>query len=164
MLSATSPFTFSEIGESAIFRFLKLIDCDNAKIGNYTKLVKDRNASAHPNGIIHYADQHTLDIKITETLLIVAEIQEHSNCVIEDCYKQFLLDSYDSEVREYPDATDQIRELLIHKNYMLQKDIEICLSFDLASLANELQYSNMCELHDVLKMKYGLEELLIASS
>ena len=41
VLSATSPFTFSEIGESAIFRFLKLIDCDNGKIGTYTKLVKD---------------------------------------------------------------------------------------------------------------------------
>jgi hypothetical protein len=52
VLSATSPFTFSEISESAIFRFLKLIECDNSKIGTYTKLVKDRNASAHPNGVI----------------------------------------------------------------------------------------------------------------
>ena len=46
VLSATSPFTFSEISESAIFRSLKLIECDNSKIGHYTKLVKDRNASA----------------------------------------------------------------------------------------------------------------------
>ena len=35
VLSATSPFTFSEIGESAIFRFLKLIECDNGMIGSY---------------------------------------------------------------------------------------------------------------------------------
>ena len=102
VLSSTSPFTFSEIGESAIFRFIKLIDCDNSKIGSYTKLVKDRNASAHPNGIIHYADQQTLDIKITEILRVVAEIQKHSKCVIEDCYKEFLLDSHDSEERESP--------------------------------------------------------------
>jgi hypothetical protein len=155
VLSATSPFTFSEIGESAIFRFLKLIDCDNGKIGSYTKLVKDRNASAHPDGIIHYADQQTLDIKITETLRIVAEIQDHSKCVIEDCYKQFLLGSFDPEVREYPDVADQIREILIHENYMSQKDIEICHSFDLASLANELQYSNMRELHNALIAEYG---------
>ena len=158
VLSATSPFTFSEIGESAIFRFLKLIDCDNGKIGVYTKLVKDRNASAHPNGIIHYADPQTLELKIAETLRAVAEIQEHSRCVIEDCYKQFLLDSHDPEEREYPDATDQIREILIHGNYMSQKDIEICIGFNIAALADHPRYANMIELHEVLKKQYGTEE------
>ncbi|MDQ3267144.1 MAG: hypothetical protein M3P47_00140, partial [Pseudomonadota bacterium] len=162
VLSATSPFTFSEIGESAIFRFLKLIDCDNSKIGSYTKLVKDRNASAHPNGIIHYADQQTLDIKITETLRVVAEIQAHSKCVIEDCYKQFLLDSHDSEEREYPDIADQIREILIHGNYMSQKDIEICLGFDLVTLVDKPHYDNMRELHDALMAIYGSEDAVTA--
>ncbi len=162
VLSATSPFTFSEIGESAIFRFLKLIDCDNSKIGSYTKLVKDRNASAHPNGIIHYADQQTLDIKITETLRVVAEIQAHSKCVIEDCYKQFLLDSHDSEEREYPDIADQIREILIHGNYMSQKDIEICLGFDLVTLVDKPHYDSMRELHDALMAIYGSEDAVTA--
>src|SRR5437870_11083271 len=37
VMSATSPFTFSEIGESTILRFLKLIGCDNAKVGTYAK-------------------------------------------------------------------------------------------------------------------------------
>ena len=158
VLSATSPFTFSEIGESAIFRFLKLIDCDNGKIGSYTKLVKDRNASAHPNGIIHYADQQTLDIKITETLRVVAEIQKHSKCVIEDCYKQFLLDSHDSEEREYSDVADQIREVLIHGNYMSQKDIEICRSFDLAAPVDKPHHDHMRELHDALVATYAADD------
>jgi len=35
------------------------------------------------------------------------------------------------EEREYPDAADQIREVLIHENYLLQEDIDICLGFDL---------------------------------
>lgn len=154
VLSATSPFTFSEIGESAIFRFLKLIDCDNGQIGSYTKLVKDRNASAHPNGIIHYADQQTLDIKIMETLRVVAEIQKHSKCVIEDCYKQFLLDSHDPEEREYPDVKDQIREILIHGNYMSQKDIEICLSFDIPSLPAREHLEAIQELHKAFNLAY----------
>ena len=158
VLSATSPFTFSEIGESAIFRFLKLIDCDNNKIGSYTKLVKDRNASAHPNGIIHYADQQTLDLKITETLRIVAEIQKHSKCVIEDCYRQFLLDSHDPEVREYPDVSDQIREILIHGNYMSQKDIEFCLGFDLEPLKSEANYPAIEALHQCLCTSYSNSE------
>lgn len=162
VISATSPFTFSEIGESAVFRFLKLIDCDNSKIGSYTKLVKDRNASAHPNGIIHYADQQTLDIKISETLRVIAEIQNHSKCVIEDCYKQFLLDSHDPEEREYPDAADQIREILIHGNYLSQKDIDICIGFSLATLADQPRHDNMCELHDFLKAEYGTEGALNA--
>ena len=158
VLSATSPFTFSEIGESAIFRFLKLIDCDNGKIGSYTKLVKDRNANAHPNGIIHYADQQTLDLKITETLHVVAEIQSHSKCVIEDCYQQFLLDSHDPEEREYPDAADQIREVLIHGNYLSQKDIGICLGFDLTSLADHPRHRNIRDLHEALLAAYGSED------
>ncbi len=158
VLSATSPFTFSEIGESAIFRFLKLIDCDNGKIGSYTKLVTDRNASAHPNGIIHYADQQTLDLKITETLRVVAEIQKHSKCVIEDCYRQFLLDSHDPEVREYPDVTDQIREILIHGNYMSQKDIEICLGFDLETLKSEANFPAIEALHRSLCTSYPNSE------
>jgi hypothetical protein len=154
VLTATSPFTFSEIGESAIFRFLKLINCDNAKIGTYTKLVRDRNASAHPNGVIHFADQQTLDAKIAETLRIVAEIQKHSKCVIEECYKQFLLNSHDSEEREYPDATDQIREILIHAHYLSQKDLEICFEFDISSLSDHHAIEVIRELHDCLLSTY----------
>ena len=156
VMSATSPFTFSEISESAIFRFLKLIECDNGKIGTYTKLVKDRNASAHPNGVIQYAAQKTLDLQIAETLRVVDEIQRHSKCVIEDCYRQFLLDSHDPEERQYPDATDQIREALIHENYLSQKDIEICIAYDLTFLSTEANYREMEALHDTLRSKYSL--------
>ena len=150
VLSATSPFTFSEIGESAIFRFLKLIDCDNSKIGSYTKLVKDRNASAHPNGVIHYADQQTLDLKISETLRIVAEIQKHSKGVIEDCYNRFLLDSYDVEEREYAMAADQIREILIHKHYLSKNDIGICIEFDMGKMESHENSAAINDLHNSL--------------
>lgn len=49
-LAATSPFAFSVAPERTMLRFLKLIACDNSKIGTYAKLVDDRNDSAHPNG------------------------------------------------------------------------------------------------------------------
>jgi hypothetical protein len=52
LLEATSPFVFSAVNERTILRFLKLIACDNGKIGTYAKLVDDRNESAHPNGNI----------------------------------------------------------------------------------------------------------------
>ena len=158
VLKAISPFTFSRISESAIFRFLKLIDCDNAKIGSYTKLVKDRNDSAHPSGVIHYADQRALDVKITETLRVVAEIQKHSRCVIEECYRKFLLDGNAPEDREYLDDTDQIREALVHENYLSQKDIEFCLAFDISEheeIESHANASNIASLHQKLKDLYG---------
>lgn len=155
ILTATSPFTFSEIGESAIFRLLKLIDCDNAKIGTYTRLVKDRNATAHSNGVIRYSDQEALDRGLAETLRVVDEIQRHSKCVIEESYRQFLLDGRDPELREYPEAADQIREILVHGNYMSQQDINFCLGFDLSILATDPAIEEMRALHAALQSEYG---------
>ncbi len=39
LLEATSPFVFSTVNERTILRFLKLIACDNGKIGPYVKLM-----------------------------------------------------------------------------------------------------------------------------
>ena len=47
LLEATSPFVFSTVNERTMLRFLKLIACDNGKIGSYAKLVDDRNESSH---------------------------------------------------------------------------------------------------------------------
>jgi len=119
------------------------------------KLVDDRNASAHPNGNIFYSEPSALDRKITEILRVVDEIQTHSKSVIEHCYQNFLLENNDADDREYADATDQIREVLIHQHYLSQKDIEICLGFDLASLADRPEIDNIRTLHEVLKSEYG---------
>lgn len=113
LLEATSPFVFSAVNERTILRFLKLIACDNSKIGTYAKLVDDRNESAHPNGNIFYSTQDALNAKITKILHVVDEIQTHSQPVIEHCYRNFLVQNHDPEEREYPNAADQIREVLI---------------------------------------------------
>ena len=154
LLEANSPFVFSTVNERSILRFLKLIACDNSKIGAYAKLVDDRNESAHPNGNIFYSTEGALDIKIGEILRIADEIQSHSKPVIEHCYREFLVQNYDPEEREYPDPDDQIREVLIHGNYISQKDIEICLSFDLSIFAAQPEYRNICKLHDTLVATY----------
>jgi hypothetical protein len=158
LLEATSPFVFSTVKERSILRFLKLIDCDNAKIGTYAKLVDDRNDTAHPNGNIFYSEQSALDLKIIEILRVVDEIQTHSKPIIERCYHQFLMDNCDPEDREYFDAGDQIRELLIHRNYLSQKDIEICLAHDLTSLRSESNFPAMEALHRNLRDTYSDSE------
>ena len=85
------------------------------KIGTYAKLVDDRNEAAHSNGNIFYSTQAALGTKVREILRVVDEIQRHSKSVIEHCYREFLLRNHDPEEREYSDATDQIREVLIHQ-------------------------------------------------
>jgi hypothetical protein len=154
LLEATSPFVFSTVNERTILRFLKLIACDNAKIGTYVKLVDDRNDTAHPNGNIFFSTPAALDAKIAEILRVVEEIQTHSKPVIERCYRELLLRSADSEEREYPDPADQIREVLIHGNYLSQKDIEICLALDLAPLKGDEHFPSIEALHQSLRTLY----------
>ena len=155
LLEATSPFVFSSVNERSILRLLKLIACDNSKIGTYVKLVDDRNDTAHPNGNIFFSTQAALDAKIMEILRVVDEIQDHSRPVIKHCYRDFLLQNHDPDEREYPDASDQIREVLIHGNYLSQKDIEICLGFDHESLVAEADHENMRDLHNFFVATYG---------
>ncbi len=154
LLEASSPFVFSTVNERSILRLLRLIDCDNGKIGTYAKLVDDRNDTAHANGNIFFSTQAALDTKITEILRVVDEIQTHSKPVIEQCYQEFLLQNRDPEEREYPDAEDQIREVLIHGNYLSQKDIEICRGFDVGTIAENEEIENMRALHDALMAGY----------
>ena len=155
LLTATSPFVFSTVNERTILRFLRLIACDNAKIGTYAKLVDDRNDTAHPNGNIFYSERGALDLKVREVLRVADEIQTHSAPFIERCYARFLIDNNDRENREYPDDTDQIRELLIHENYLSQKDIDICLAFDISQLAAEPQAAGIQELHQALRDNFS---------
>jgi hypothetical protein len=154
LVEATSPFVFSAVNERTILRFLKLIACDNGKIGTYAKLVDDRNESAHPNGNIFYSTEAALDAKITEILRVVDEIQTHSQPVIEHCYREFLVRSQDPEEREYPDPANQIREVLVHGNYLSRRDIDICLGFDVEALANEAGIETIRILHAALEADF----------
>lgn len=155
LLGASSPFVFSTEKERSILRFLKLIQCDNSMIGTYAKLVDDRNETAHPNGQILYNSQAALDTKIAEVLRVVAEIQAHSKPIIEHGFREFLLQNHDPENREYADDADQIREVLIHANYLSQKDVDICRGFDIGTLADHPGYPAIQALHDSLMANYS---------
>ena len=87
-LNATSPFTFSSLSEKSIFRFFKLLGCDNSQIGNYAKIVEDRNKIAHSNANIFFGVQATIDEKIEEILRLVEEIQENTKSAILNCFKK----------------------------------------------------------------------------
>lgn len=157
LLAASSPFTFSEVQERSIFRFLRLVGCEQQHIGQFQKLVDERNEIAHSNGHIFFADQTTADRKIGEILIQMAAIQTHMRPAIHDCLCRFLLESHNPEEREYYDGADQIQEVLIHANYFSQKDIEDCLSFDINTLADEAEFPAIKVLFDTFVTLYSVE-------
>jgi hypothetical protein len=166
ILTATSPFVFSTVNERTMLRFLRLIDCDNSKIGTYAKLVDDRNETAHPNGNIFFSTQAALDIKIHEILRIVDEIQTHSVPTIQRCYARFLEESNNPDDREYSEDADQIREVLIHAHYLSQKDIEICAAFDWHAhehLEMHANFPGIEALHQTLRATYTEPEAAAAT-
>ena len=154
LLNGTSPFTFSAVREGSILRLLRLMGCNDSKIGQYAKLVRDRNRAAHANGDIFLKTQSEAETQIREVLRAVEEIQIHSQPIINQCYEEFLLQSHDSDEREYPDTDDQIREVLIHGNYLSQKDIEICINFDISDLG-DANRDAIEALHNTLCESYG---------
>ena len=154
LLDATTPFSFWTINEARIFRFLKLIGCDNNDIGKFAKLVQLRNDIAHPNGNIFFNDQVTADRKVYEILQQVDAIQGHMRPILHDCMSRFLQEGSDPENREYEDTGDQIQEVLINANYFSMKDIEACLTFDIDSLSDHGQFAAIKALFEAFTVKY----------
>lgn len=158
LMNATSPFVFSAVNERSVLRFLKLIQCDNAKIGTYAKLVDERNDTAHANGNIFFNSEDELARKVRDVLRTVEEIQRHSAPAIREGYKVFLLASQDSEEREYTDDAQQIEEVLVKEFYMSASDIAFCRDYDIRGLADEPGFAAIQTLHQKLGELYPSEE------
>ena len=95
LLDADSPFKFyDKLKESQIFRFLKLIGCENDQVGEFAKFVKRRNKIAHPSGTVFFNDQISLVSEITEKMREVGNIQDHMRPIILEVYDRFLLESF----------------------------------------------------------------------
>lgn len=159
LLEADSPFKFYEkMKESQIFRFMKLIGCTNDHVGEFAKFVKRRNRIAHPSGTVFFNDRISIDKEISEMMLEVANIQQHMRPIILEVYGRFLVGSANIDEREYSVPEQEIEASLIHRNYISQKDIEVCLGFDLATLADYPEIDSIHTLHEVLKSEYGLDD------
>ena len=156
LLSAGSPFEFYErLKESQIFRFLKLVGCTNDDVGEFAKFVKRRNRIAHPSGTVFFNNQATIDAEIVDMMREVANIQTHMQPIIVEVYRAFLSASSDIDSREYADPNEEVRVSLIHRNYISQKDIEVCLAFDVSVYQAEQNFSEIQALHSSLQASYG---------
>jgi hypothetical protein len=77
------------------------------------------------------------------------KIQTHSKRIIEHCCRELLVQNYDPDACEHPDAGDQIREVLIRRNYVAQKDIESCCCLDVSGMAGEAAIADLRAPRDV---------------
>lgn len=58
--------------------------------------------------------------------------------------------------RQYIDEADQIREVLIHGNYLSQKDIEHLLTYDITQLSGDPNYNAMKQLFETFQAEYAM--------
>jgi hypothetical protein len=156
LFKADSPFKFYEqLKEATIFRFIKLIGCGNEQVGEFSRFVKFRNRIAHPSGTTTFNDRQALDEHIELVLTEIGNIQTHMTPVLQELLGAFLCsESNDPEKREYIDDGDEIREALIHDNYLSQKDIVVCLGFDINTLTGNSNFPAIKALFEAFVLAY----------
>ena len=109
-----------------IFKFWGL----NERIGEYKKLVKERNNIAHSNGNIYYKEQDSVDVRISDVLRFAEEIHQKTKISIEQAYKEFLIENYSVEDSPYSSVEEMVSEEFIRKHYISEKDMQICCSLN----------------------------------
>ncbi len=158
ILKASTPFTFSVVNERSIFKFLKLIGCEDQHTGSFAKLVDLRNDLAHSNGLINCRDQRSAGQRIDEVMRQVCAIQSHMTPLLHECLKCFLTESCAQEGgMQYDNMQDQIKEMLVHEHYFSLKDIEACRSFNIRSLESEPRFEVMQALFDEFLRLYPVD-------
>lgn len=118
----TSPFTFADIGESDIFKFFKLFDCQHEKILDWHKSVTLRNSTTHSNGTIRIGEDN-FEKEINHILKCVSEIQTYSQKLLLETFENFLLGSFYEEDLPFGSYEDEIRENFVSKYDLSIADI-----------------------------------------
>ncbi|HFD92171.1 MAG TPA: hypothetical protein ENJ22_02660 [Gammaproteobacteria bacterium] len=155
LAGADTPFKFFEnLKESAIFRFIKLVGCDNQQVGEFSKFVKQRNRIAHPSGTVFFNSRENIDAQIEQVMIEIDRIQQHMTPVLHDCLRAFLEENADPEEWEYSLPKDQIDAALIHAHYFSRKDINACLAFNINTFADHADSGTISDLFDTFRDNY----------
>ncbi len=154
-----SPFKFyDKLKESQIFRFLKLIGCNNEQVGEFAKFVKRRNKIAHPTGTVFFNDKQAIDDEIADMMREVRNIEDHMQPVITELYQRFLTESAQAEELEYGTFAEELSANFIHKAYMSMADLRHCSTFDVGTLGDLPGHDVMIGLHHEVAALAGNED------
>lgn len=156
ILRVDNPFKFyEELKESEVFRFLKLLGCENDQVGEFSRFVKRRNKIAHPTGTVFFNDQVSIDKEISEMMREVGNIQNHMRPIILEVYRRFLMESWDIENRQYAEPIQEIVVNLLHKYYLSPRDIRFCLELDMTALVENAAFPMIESLHTIFAETYA---------
>jgi hypothetical protein len=151
LMACESPFKFYDrLKESQIFRFLKLIGCTNAEVGEFAKFVRRRNKIAHPSGTVFFNDRDAIDKEIAEMMREVRNIEAHMQPVIVELYLRFLAESANPDEREYAEPKDEITAKLLHKYYMSAADIAFCQRTNIGGVQWAVPFAQVEAPHEAL--------------
>lgn len=94
--SPTSPFSFSLVNETAVFRFFRLVGLADSDIGNIAKPVETRNNRMHAKGVIHCQDYEAFENELSEYIRRIRLVVNKEMPFLRSIYKD-LIKTYDSE-------------------------------------------------------------------
>lgn len=85
----------------------------------------------------------------------VSNAQAHVVPALHELFSEFLCDDCnDPARREAPNARTEIETNLLHRHYLSQKDIGICLAFDIGSLSGDARFPAIKVLFDEFAKAY----------
>lgn len=152
-----SPFGYSGESESKILLIFKFWGM-NERVGEYKKLVKERNSIAHSNGNIFYKDQQSIDSKTTKIIKFCEEIQQKTKPTIEQSYKDFLSDNHSVEDSPYSTLEELLSDEFLSRHYISEKDMQLCCNCNISSLKTSADYQSIRNTHTDIVELYKEEE------
>lgn len=123
IIKAVTPADYHTLPETQVMHFLRLIIDEELRIREFKKAVLLRNDLAHCNFLIKVDTYDVLQNNVLSMIEKMEEIQIALNPLLEKMFTEFIKDSIDVDIREYSLIEDQVREVLIHKNYLSRKDL-----------------------------------------
>lgn len=154
--TSSSPFGYSEEQESKIMQVLKYWGL-NERIGEYKKLVKERNDIAHSNGNIYYKDQKSVDDRIDDVLRFCGEIHRKTKTSIEHSYILFLRDNYSVEDSPYSTTEEMLSDEYIRIHYISENDIKYCCECSMKGFNTHKEKDSIIEIHREIQTIYQVE-------
>ena len=159
LANADTPFKFFEhLKEATIFRFIKLIGCNNDEIGEFSKFIKQRNRIAHPSGTVFFNSKEKIDEHIRQIMKEIENIQSHMILINHECLQNFLKENWNQDEWEYSIPNDQIDHAFIHANYLSKKNIAACLSYNIDELSHHQHFDAIRELYTFFVTAYSPDE------
>lgn len=157
MQKSSSPFGYSKEKESKIMVLLRFWGIKPERIGEYKKLVQERNNIAHSNGNIFYKSQQSIDDKVTNILRFCKEIQHNTNKTVLQSYKSFLIKNNSVEDSPYSTVEEMLNEKYIREYYISEKDMSICCDCNITPLALKKNFMAIKNIHNSIIKLYKEE-------